>query len=64
MKDAMSDPESLLLPEEAGAMFRVDKRTVNRWADRGKLTIVRTLGGHRRYLKSEVEALLKGQQGR
>lgn len=59
-----SADEELLLPEEVAFMFRVDKRTVNRWADQGRLTIIRTLGGHRRYLKSEVKNLLERQQGR
>jgi excisionase family DNA binding protein len=31
---------------------------VTRWAKAGKLTAIRTLGGHRRYRKSEVQALL------
>lgn len=39
-------------------MFRVGPKTVNRWADQGELTIKRTVGGHRRYLLSEVNELL------
>lgn len=39
-------------------MFRVDPKTVTRWANEGKLTPTRTLGGHRRYRKSEVDGLL------
>ena len=41
-------------------MFRVDPKTVTRWAKAGKLTSIRTLGGHRRYKESEVRALLAG----
>jgi excisionase family DNA binding protein len=40
-------------------MFRVDPKTVTRWAKAGKLTSIKTLGGHRRYKESEVKALLK-----
>jgi len=40
-------------------MFRVDPKTVTRWAKAGKLTAIRTLGGHRRYRASEVNALLQ-----
>ena len=41
-------------------MFRVDPKTVTRWAKAGKLTSIRTLGGHRRYKESEVRGLLEG----
>jgi excisionase family DNA binding protein len=41
-------------------MFRVDPKTVTRWAKAGKLTSIRTLGGHRRYREAEVRALLAG----
>ncbi len=40
-------------------MFHVDAKTVARWAEDGKLSSIRTLGGHRRYLASEVLALLR-----
>ena len=52
------DVEPLLTPAEVAALFRVDPKTVTRWANSGKLTSIRTLGGHRRYLESEVRALL------
>jgi excisionase family DNA binding protein len=50
--------EALLTPAEVAAMFRVDPKTVTRWAKAGKLSSIRTLGGHRRYRESEVRALL------
>lgn len=51
-------PDALLTPAEVAALFRVDPKTVTRWAKAGKLTAVRTLGGHRRYHESEVMALI------
>ncbi len=51
--------EKLLTPAEVAAMFRVDPKTVTRWAKAGKLTSIRTLGGHRRYREAEIDALLK-----
>lgn len=60
----MSDTEiptrhsDLLTPAEVAALFRVDPKTVTRWAVAGKLTSFRTLGGHRRYRAAEVYALL------
>jgi excisionase family DNA binding protein len=53
------EPETLLTPAEVATIFRVDPKTVTRWANAGKLTAIRTLGGHRRYRQSEVQALLK-----
>ena len=38
----------------------IDPKTVTRWAKSGKLTSIRTLGGHRRYREAEVRALLAG----
>jgi len=53
-----SDHEVLLTPGEVATLFRVDPKTVTRWAKSGKLTSIRTLGGHRRYKESEVKELL------
>jgi excisionase family DNA binding protein len=53
-----SAPNALLTPAEVAAVFRVDPKTVTRWAKAGKLSFIRTLGGHRRYLESEVLAKL------
>ena len=53
-----SDHEVLLTPAEVASLFRVDPKTVTRCAKSGKLTSIRTLGGHRRYKESEVKALL------
>lgn len=55
-------PEPLLTPAEVAAMFRVDAKTVTQWAKAGKLSAIRTLGGHRRYRKSEVLAALARQE--
>lgn len=55
--------ESLLTPSEVAALFRVDPKTVTRWAKAGKLTSIRTLGGHRRYREAEVHALLSAVPG-
>jgi excisionase family DNA binding protein len=56
--DLVSEQEVLLTPSEVASLFRVDPKTVTRWAKAGKLTSIRTLGGHRRYKESEVKALL------
>ena len=53
------EAENLLTPAEVAALFRVDPKTVTRWAKAGKLNSIRTLGGHRRYRESEVRSLLE-----
>jgi excisionase family DNA binding protein len=54
----MDDDEELMTPKEAGGLFRVDPKTTVRWAKRGKLRYIRTLGGHHRFYASQVRALL------
>lgn len=57
---------SLLTPGEVATMFRVDPKTVTRWANAGKISSVRTLGGHRRFVETEIRNLLgavPAQQG-
>ena len=50
----------LCTPAEVAALLYVDPKTVTRWAKAGKLSSIRTLGGHRRYRESEVRELLTG----
>jgi len=57
------DPQgsgALLTPSEVATLFRVDPKTVTRWAKAGKLSAIRTLGGHRRFHEDEVRSLLAG----
>ena len=53
-----TEVEKLLTPAEVASLFRVDPKTVTRWAKAGTLNSIRTLGGHRRYREAEVRALL------
>ena len=52
------DDETLLTPSEVAAMFRVNPKTVTRWARAGKISAIRTLGGHRRFRASEIQKFL------
>ena len=54
----METPERLLTPGEVAEMFRVDPKTVTRWASAGRIGSIRTPGGHRRFRESEVNQLL------
>ena len=60
-----TDEDPLLTPAEVAGLFRVDPKTVNRWARHPErkhlLPSIRTLGGHRRYRSSYVYALLRGE---
>ena len=40
-------------------MFRVNPKTVTRWARAGKISAIRTLGGHRRFRESEIRQFLE-----
>lgn len=52
--------DRLMTPGEVAALFRVDPKTVTRWAAAGRIGSIRTPGGHRRFRKSEVMALVDG----
>jgi excisionase family DNA binding protein len=58
----MDVPEGriLMTPGEVAEVLRVDVKTVGRWATSGRLASLKTPGGHRRFLREEVEALLRG----
>jgi excisionase family DNA binding protein len=50
--------ERLLTPGEVASLFRVDPKTVTRWASAGRIGSIRTPGGHRRFRESEVRTML------
>jgi excisionase family DNA binding protein len=51
--------DALMTPSEVAVLFRVSPKTVTRWARAGKLTALRTLGGHRRFRAGEVREILR-----
>lgn len=55
-----SNPDRLMTPGEVAALFRVDPKTVTRWAAAGRIGSIRTPGGQRRFWESEVLALTQG----
>jgi hypothetical protein len=61
MKDATV--RDWLTRDEVANLFRVNPNTVTRWDQAGRFpegTVIRTLGGHRRYLAGHVHAVLRG----
>ena len=57
----MDTGDRLLTPGEVAALVRVDPKTVTRWAAAGRISSIRTPGGHRRFRESEVRSLLEGE---
>jgi excisionase family DNA binding protein len=55
----ISDEDALLTPSEVAGLFRVNAKTVTRWARDGKISAIRTLGGHRRFRESEIRMFLE-----
>lgn len=54
-----ADPKEVYITtRDAAGMLGVTVRTIQNWVDSGKLFAKITLGGHRRLLRSEVEALM------
>lgn len=54
----MENDDKLLPPGEVAQLLGVNIKTLNRWANSGKIAFIRTLGGHRRYRQSSIEAIL------
>lgn len=57
----MKPNDSLLTPGEVASLLRVDPKTVTRWAERGLIESIKTPGGHNRFPKSCVDAILNGE---
>lgn len=50
------DKVDLMTPAEVADLFRVDPKTVTRWAKAGRIRSVTTPGGHRRFYRADVHA--------
>jgi excisionase family DNA binding protein len=55
----MEEHDDLLRPREVAELFGVRTTTIARWAREGRLSPVRTPGGHRRYSRAGVRELLE-----
>ena len=51
-------PRKLVSAAEVASTFNVHPKTVARWAQAGKISHVRTLGGHRRYDANEIDKII------
>jgi excisionase family DNA binding protein len=50
--------DRLLQPGEAASLLGVDRKTLIRWHNAGKIPAHRTLGGHRRFRLSVINKIL------
>lgn len=53
--------DPLMSTAEVARAWHVSPKTVRVWAERGLVTSFRTPGGTRRFLRSEIEAGLRGE---
>ncbi|MGI5233744.1 helix-turn-helix domain-containing protein [Actinoallomurus sp. CA-142502] len=58
MRDVSPVPDDLLKPREVAELFGVRTTTIARWAREGKLSPLRTPGGHRRYSRADIRRIL------
>jgi excisionase family DNA binding protein len=49
---------ALLTPAEVARMHRVDRKTVSKWETAGRVTAIRTVGGHRRFPSAQFAGIL------
>ena len=55
---AQSTVPTYLRTSQVAELLHVSRATVTRWAKDGKLPVLRTLGGHRRFPEAEIRALV------
>ena len=58
------ETERMLRPREVAVLFKVDPKTVTRWAKTGRLSPITLPSGHRRYRATDVEALMSSSSRR
>jgi excisionase family DNA binding protein len=56
--------EEFLTPGEVARVLHVSPKTINRWANEGRIPCIVTLGGHRRFPRTGVEAAARRMQER
>jgi predicted site-specific integrase-resolvase len=55
--------DRVLTPQQATVFSRVSRKVLRRWEREGKVRQLRTaVGGHRRYLESELLAAMLGKR--
>ena len=50
--------------KQAAELFGVSTKTLRNWDRDGRLSPIRTLGGHRRYCISDIKKVINGKNSR
>jgi len=68
MSDTAQDPgpsgADYVTPGEAARFLHVSPKTINRWANDGRIPCIVTLGGHRRFRREDVDAAVRQMSAR
>ena len=48
---------------KAGIILNIDRQTIRRWINDGKINAIKTVGGHNRIPASEIDRLLSNSSG-
>ncbi len=57
MAGPASSDDEYVTPGQAARMLHVSPKTVNRWAQEGRIPCLVTLGGHRRFRRLDIEGV-------
>jgi excisionase family DNA binding protein len=68
MSDIAQEPvpagDDYVTPGEAARHLHVSPKTINRWANDGRIPCIVTLGGHRRFRRADVDAAVQQMSAR
>jgi excisionase family DNA binding protein len=57
MSDQRSSDDDYLKPSEVARILHVSAKTIDRWANEGRIACFVTLGGHRRFRRTDVNEI-------
>jgi excisionase family DNA binding protein len=63
-QDTVQSNEDYVTPGEAARYLHVSPKTINRWANDGRIPCIVTLGGHRRFRREDVDAAVRQMSAR
>jgi excisionase family DNA binding protein len=58
------DDDCYVTPGGAARILHVSPKTINRWANEGRIPCIITLGGHRRFRRQDIESAVREMSAR